>query len=237
ALGATLEGKSAGTFGHMGCFSFDPVKTVTCGEGGAVVTDHKDLYTAADAYADHGHDHIGTDRGLEGHPVLGANFRISELNAAVGVAQLRKLDYILEKQRNHKKTIKAALARFSEIKFRKIPDEKGDSATFLSFFLPDESRARKTAAALGRAGVDACFYWYDNNWHYIRQWDHFKKLNSLAKLPLRLLEYCPDYEALKLPQSDKIMRRTISILIKLSWTAAELEQRTQKIVDVITNSI
>lgn len=237
SLGATFEGRAAGTFGHMGCFSFDPVKTITCGEGGAVVTNDKKLYIAADAYADHGHDHIGSDRGLEGHPVLGVNFRISELNAAVGVAQLNKLDFILDKQRKHKKIIKDALKQLPEITFRKIPDEKGDSATFLSFFLPNESITRKAATAFGQAGIDACFYWYDNNWHYIRQWDHFKKLKSLAKLPLQLLESYPDYEALKLYQSDDIMRRTISMLIKLSWTDEELSQRTEKIVDVIKNSI
>ncbi len=233
ALGSTYEGKSLGTFGQMGCFSFDPVKTVTCGEGGAVVTDDKDLYANADAYTDHGHDHIGNDRGLEGHQILGANYRISELNAAVGLAQLRKLDFILEKQRAHKKAVKDALAQFSEITFRKIPDEKGDSATFLSFFLPDESRARNLAGALGQAGVDTCFYWYDNNWHYIRQWDHLKKLRTAAKLPIKLLEHCPDYEKLELPRSDQIMGRTISMLIKLSWTKEELAQRIEKIAGVI----
>lgn len=237
SLGAAFKGKAVGTFGHMGCFSFDPVKTITCGEGGAVVTSDKNLYIAAQAYADHGHDHIGSDRGLEGHPVLGTNFRISELNAAVGVAQLRKLDFILDKQQRHKKIIKDALAQLPEITFRKIPDAKGDSATFLSFFLPDESITRKTAQALGRAGLDACFYWFDNNWHYIRQWDHFKQIKSLAKLPLQLLTSRPDYETLKLPRSDEIMGRTISMLIKLSWTDAELAQRTAKIVDVIKDSV
>jgi 8-amino-3,8-dideoxy-alpha-D-manno-octulosonate transaminase len=233
ALGSTLDGKALGTFGQMGCFSFDPVKTITCGEGGAVVTNDKNLYQIADAYSDHGHDHTGNDRGLEGHPILGTNFRICELNAAVGLAQLRKLDLILRKQRTHKKAIKDALAQFSEITFRKILDEKGDSATFLSFFLPEESRARKIAGDLGQAGVDACFYWYDNNWHYIRQWDHLKKLKSAAKLPLKLLEDCPDYEKIELPRSDSIMSRTISMLIKPSWTEEELMQRIERIIDVV----
>jgi 8-amino-3,8-dideoxy-alpha-D-manno-octulosonate transaminase len=234
ALGGSLNGKALGTFGHIGCFSFDPVKTITCGEGGAIVTDDKRLYTIAEGYADHGHDHTGSDRGLEGHPILGTNFRISELNAAVGLAQLRKIDYILKKQRAHKKAIKDAMSRFSEITFRKIPDEKGDSATFLSFFLPDESKARKIASELGSAGVDACFYWYDNNWHYIRQWDHLKKLKSAARLPIALLENRPDYENIDLPQSDQIMSRTISMLIKLSWTEEELQQRIEKIVEIIS---
>jgi 8-amino-3,8-dideoxy-alpha-D-manno-octulosonate transaminase len=152
SVGSTLNGKALGTFGHMGCFSFDPVKTITCGEGGAVVTDDVGLYQFADAYADHGHDHIGSDRGLEGHAVLGVNFRISELNAAVGLAQLRKLDGILDKQQTYKTRIKQALAKFSEVSFRDIPDKKGDSATFLSFFLTDETRARKLAEKFAKAG-------------------------------------------------------------------------------------
>lgn len=236
AVGATFDGKALGTFGKVGCFSFDPVKTVTCGEGGAIVTDDENLYKTADAWADHGHDHIGTDRGLEGHPVLGTNFRISELNAAVGLAQLRKLDFMLEKQRMHKKAIKDALTEVPGISFRKIPDEKGDSATFLSFFMPDEPSTRDMAAKLGQAGVDSCFYWYDNNWHYIRKWDHLKNLQSAARLPLKLLENCPDYQQVKLPRSDEIISQTISMQIKLSWTEQELAQRIDKIVKVLQNS-
>ncbi|MDP2647337.1 MAG: DegT/DnrJ/EryC1/StrS family aminotransferase [Desulfobacterales bacterium] len=233
ALGATLNGKAAGTFGQMGCYSFDPVKTVTCGEGGAVVTDSRDLYTAACEYADHGHDHGGNDRGLEGHRLLGANFRISELNAAVGVAQLKKLDHMLTKQREHKGALKEAMRRCKDIGFRRLPDEKGDSATFLSFFLRDESTARQVAKDLGRAGVDSCFYWYDNNWHYLRRWDHFRALNSGAALFIHRLDQRPDYEAVNLPASDSIMGRTISMLIKLNWSAEELDKRIAGIIGVL----
>jgi 8-amino-3,8-dideoxy-alpha-D-manno-octulosonate transaminase len=232
SVGGSYNGKSLGTFGQMGCFSFDAVKTITCGEGGAVVTDDKQLYALADAYADHGHDHIGNDRGLEAHMILGNNFRISELNAAVGLAQLKKLDFILEKQKAHKKAIKDALTQFPEIGFRKIPDPQGDSATFLSFFLPDESFASAASASLADAGVDGCFYWYVNNWHYIRQWDHFKTLKSPAGLPITLVKDRPDYGKIQLPTSDGIMKRTISMQIKLSWTADELSQRIEKITKV-----
>lgn len=237
SLGSTFNGQALGTFGQMGCFSFDPVKTITCGEGGAVVTDDKDLYNIAEAYADHGHDHVGGDRGLEGHAILGTNFRISELNAAVGLAQLRKLDHILERQRAHKESIKKALGQFSGITFRTVPDEKGDSATFLSFFLPDESSARKVTKDLGQAGVDGCFYWFDNNWHYIRMWDHFKRLSSAARFPLSLLENYPDYKKIELPKSDSIMSRVISMLIKLSWTEDEISQRIDRIVHVMKRNL
>lgn len=233
AFGATFQGKGLGTFGMAGCFSFDAVKTITCGEGGALVTNSRDIYDRADGYADHGHDHIGNDRGLEGHPILGTNFRISELNAAVGLAQLRKLNVILETQRRHKRAIKDAASSLPGLRYRDIPDEEGDSATFLSFFLAGEQEARATSAGLARRGVDGAFYWYDNNWHYLRNWDHFKNLHAASRLPLALLEDGPDYRNLELPRSDDIMKRTISLQIKLSWTEDELADRIGKILEVM----
>ena len=235
SVGASYHGKALGTYGKMGCFSFDPVKTITCGEGGAVVTDNEDLFRIAEAFSDHGHDHIGDDRGKEGHSIIGTNYRISELNAAVGLAQLRKLDGILEKQRSNKKALKEAISSCKNISFREIPDPQGDSATFLSFFLPNENLARKTAGLLAKEGVDGCFYWYDNNWHYIRQWDHLKNLSFAAKPPIMLLDNCPDYSQVSLPRSDEIMGRNISMLIKLSWNKDEIELRAQKMINVFNS--
>src|SRR5690606_7491221 len=99
AFGGSYKGKALGTIGDAGTFSFDFVKTITCGEGGAVVTHNTSDYQKMDAYADHGHDHLGVDRGADKHPYLGYNYRISELHAAVGIAQLRKLDQFLAIQR------------------------------------------------------------------------------------------------------------------------------------------
>jgi 8-amino-3,8-dideoxy-alpha-D-manno-octulosonate transaminase len=229
AVGGSFHGKALGSFGEMGCFSFDPVKTITCGEGGCIVTNDQERYLKADAFADHGHDHKGNDRGLEGHPFMGLNYRISELNAAVGLAQLRKLDQMLEIQRRHKKWLKASLASFPAIQFRDLPDPQGDTATFLSFLLPDENIARRLANELNQAGVDGCFYWYDNNWHYYRRWDHIRKLRTLAKLHIDTLAQHPDYQGMRLPQSDLIMGRTISMLIKLSWTESDIQQRAEKL--------
>lgn len=237
SVGATFNGKSIGTFGQIGCFSFDPVKTITCGEGGAVVTDDTALYTIADAYADHGHDHIGNDRGLEEHPIMGTNLRISELNAAVGVAQLRKLDRILDLQRTHKAAIREALQPFPQITFRRIPDPTGDSATFLTFFAPEASTAQRLTRAFGSAGIDGCFYWFANNWHYIHQWEHFKMLKSAAKLPVQLLDNLPEYDKIQLPASDRILSRAVCMLIKLSWTPEVLRERIGKIVTVVRDTI
>lgn len=236
ALGGSFKGRHLGTFGSMGCFSFDSVKTITCGEGGGVITDQKKLYQRADQYADHGHDHLGgSDRGADDHPILGTNFRISELNAAVGLAQLNKLDRIINIQRKNKQTIKEEMAALSGITFREIPDPAGDSATFLSFFLEDEARARSVARALGTAGVDGCAYYLDNNWHYLRHWHHLKNLSGAAKLPLELLENKPDYSKVQMPLSDAIISRNISMQIKLGWTDQEIDQRIKTIKNIIQN--
>ena len=237
SVGGTFNGKALGTFGHMGSFSFDPVKTITCGEGGAIITDDEELYLRADYHADHGHDHVAGDRGLDDHPILGNNFRISELHAAVGLAQLRKLDLILEKQRSHKKVIKEALKSIPQVSFREIPDENGDTATFLTYFMPTASAARETVQGLAQAGIGGCFYWYDNKWHYIRKWDHFKALKSAAKLPIQLLDNLPDYEKIELPQSDEILSRAVCMLIPLSLTPGAIQQRAETTVDIVQKSI
>jgi 8-amino-3,8-dideoxy-alpha-D-manno-octulosonate transaminase len=233
SVGASYRGKALGSFGKAGCFSFDPVKTITCGEGGAVITSDKEVYIAADAYADHGHDHIGTDRGAEDHLIIGTNYRISELNAAVGLAQLRKLDWILETQRHNKAIIKGAMAAIPGIAFRELPDPEGDSATFLTFFMPDLDKARRAVKALAAAGVDGCSHWYDNNWHYIRKWDHFKTLTASARLAVQALPDGPDFSAIDLPRADAIMQRAISMQIKLGWAPQQLEQRAKATVEVL----
>lgn len=233
SLGARYNGKALGTFGRMGCFSFDPVKTVTCGEGGAVITDDEALYQNAFAYADHGHDHVGNDRGAEDHPILGANYRISELNAAVGVAQLGKLDRMIQTQRQFKTILKDSLAGSTKMNFRNIPDADGDSATFFTFFLPDEKTTRKAAAEFSKAGVDGCFYWYDNNWHYLRKWRHLKEMKTAAKLPIQILENAPDYSKTRLPVSDGLISRAISMQIKLSWQENDVIQRAQTMKTIV----
>lgn len=230
SLGAAYQGKAVGTFGLAGCFSFDSVKTVTCGEGGGMITDSKTVYEKADQFADHGHDHLGgPDRGADDHPIIGTNFRISELNAAVGLAQLNKLDQILDTQRKNKHAIKDAMADLPEVGFRYIPDAKGDSATFLSFFLPTEERTRQVAKNLAGNKV-GCAYWYDNNWHYYKKWHHLKEMKRSAKLCIELADNLPDYKNLVLEDSDNIMKKTLSMQIMLSWTKEDIENRIQAII-------
>jgi len=232
ALGATYRGRKVGTFGKVGCFSFDYFKVITAGEGGAVITDDPAVYEAAHMFADHGHDHRGEVRGMERHPVLGFNFRISELHAAVGLAQFRTLDAILERQRAAQRMLKEALSRFPQVTFRDVPDEAGDSATTLGFFLPDAETAARVHEGLGRAGVGTA-YWVRNNFHYLGNWEHLKGLKSVNRLPVELLEKVPDYGRLRLPRTEELMGRMQMIEIRLGWTREQVERMQRTIGEVL----
>lgn len=237
AIGGTFEGKPLGSYGDLGCFSFDYVKTITCGEGGAVITNNENYKLNADHYSDHGHDHIGKDRGAETHPFLGYNYRISELHAAVGLAQLARLDEFLAIQKKNYSILRAALEAIDGVQFRRVPEGGEESYAFLNFFLPDEATARKVHKSLGEDGVDACFYWYDNNWHYYRKWEHLMNLKSLGKLPQAISTQIPDYSKSDFSKSDHWVGRNISCLIKLGWSEAEVNLRAQKMADVIRTAI
>jgi len=233
AYAGTYKGKALGSIGHVGCFSFDYVKTITCGEGGALIMNDDTLATHADQFTDHGHDHVGNDRGAETHPNLGYNYRISELNAAVGLAQIRRTDEFINIQKKNKKILKDALKTIQEVSFRRIPDEGGDTATFLSFFMPTAELSMKVVDAFAEFGVDAYWNYYDNNWHYVRKWNHFKELKSLYPLSDQIKNGIQDLDNMNFPKSDDYISRNISCLIKLSWTEEEVQERAVKMVKAI----
>ena len=136
-------------------------------------------------FSDHGHDHVGSDRGAEDHPIMGLNFRISEMNSAMGLAQLRKLDKIIDIQRtvtktNYKRSNVRNSQKLLSVKFLIV---EGDSAGFLTFFMPSEERTIEINKKLAENGVDGCFYWYINNWHYLaNQWQAYPSNLSPQRL-------------------------------------------------------
>ena len=235
APGGTYKGKPLGSYGHLGCFSFDYVKTITCGEGGAIITNNAEFAKHADHYQDHGHDHVGKDRGAESHPFMGYNFRISELNAAVGLAQLGKLDGILRTQKENYTILREALETIDGITFRRVPEGGEENYSFLNFFLPTEELAKKVHKALSENGVDAFFYWYTNNWHYINGWEHLRNLKSLGNLPSEVKKQMQDLNNTDFSKSDAVMGRTISSLIKIGWSEKQVRDRAEAMKNAIAS--
>jgi len=234
SFGATWKGKYLGTIGDAGTYSFDFVKIVTCAEGGAIVTNNKDLYIKSDGFSDHGHDHIGVDRGADLHPFLGYNYRISELHAAVGLAQFSRLEEFLSVQRARHAQLKTILSQVPELSFRRILDTAGDSCTFLSWFLPTEALTQAVIAEMKAQNIwGGNFYWYDHNWHYIRKWDHLKKGITLNALHPELKAAAIQQANKDFSVSDAIMNRCITTQITLSLSEQQMKEKGEKIVSAV----
>jgi 8-amino-3,8-dideoxy-alpha-D-manno-octulosonate transaminase len=223
AMGAFYKGKSVGLFGKAGAFSMDFFKITTAGEGGLCITNSEEVYHNMEQISDHGHDHIGSNRGMEQHPVLGTNYRMSELSGAVGLAQMRKVADIRAAKLKNKAYLKSRLAEVEGITFRHMDDPEGDSGTFLNFFLSTQQQAEAAAKQLAADGLGGFNYWFTNMYHFVNQWDHLKELRSPAKMAIHHLGAPQDYKNLELPKSQEVIGRLISLGIKTTWTEAEMK--------------
>lgn len=140
---------------------------------------------------------------------------------------------MLFKKKNHT-ALKNILAQVPEISFRQIPDPQGDSCTFISWFLPSEEITRAVVNELKAQGILAGnFYWYDNNWHYIRKWEHLKKAASLNPLHEDQKTALLKLAQQDLSASDAVMSRCISTSISLLWSEEQIKEKGEKIISVV----
>ena len=125
SIGAQVDGKKVGSFGDAAIFSFCAPKVITTGEGGAVVTNSKEVYENLKLMRSHGRvetaDYFSTSEYLE-YVTLGYNFRMSNITAALGIAQLEKVDRIIEMRRRNAEMMSAKLSKIPEIELPHSPD-------------------------------------------------------------------------------------------------------------------
>ncbi|MBI4423987.1 MAG: DegT/DnrJ/EryC1/StrS family aminotransferase [Elusimicrobia bacterium] len=184
ACGGTWKGKALGTLGDAGIYSFDFAKNLTTGEGGAVLTRSKAVWELAREYHDHGHQYNpAVPRGRDTRRAAGFNFRMTELQAAIGLAQLAKLDRIVESQRRNKRLLKGLLAD-AGVRFRTIADE-GEIADTLIFSLPDAAGAAAAAARLAAKGVGTKNLPDAVDWHFAGTWEHMLRGVGGVKEPAK----------------------------------------------------
>lgn len=134
AMGGSCGGKKAGTFGAAGVFGFYPNKQVATGEGGMIVTDDDELANACRSLRNQGRgaDAAGKQAWLR-HERLGYNFRISELQAAVGVGQMRRIDELIERRG---RVASAYLNRLSGVGELVLPTVDTDTEMSWFVFVP-----------------------------------------------------------------------------------------------------
>ena len=215
ACGSSYRGKKTGTMGALGTYSFDYVKTLTTGEGGMVVTDDKRLYDLANYYHDHGHEHNPElPRGEDSHSITGFNYRMNEIQGAMGKVQLDRLDFVLAEQRRHKAEIKKAIGEIRGIEFRELPDPAGDGGDTLAFFLPDGQKARAFNESLAKGKIDTKILPSAMNWHFVGNWNH-------------IIQHCPPYRTDAWPKSEALLKRAIALPISVRMS----DEQIRRIID------
>jgi len=215
AFGASYKGRRVGSTGHAGTYSFNIFKTITAGDGGMVVTDDEVAYRRFFGFHDQGHSPMRTGSEIGRRPFVGLAFRMTELTAAVLLAQLRRLEAILSQLRAKKRRFKEAIADLPGLEFREVTDPEGECATVLTVILPSEEAARRTAGALGTKVVA------DSGWHVYTNMEQI--LDKRTITPEGCPFTCPYYEGGEvrywkgmLPQTDDLLSRAINISVGVS---------------------
>jgi dTDP-4-amino-4,6-dideoxygalactose transaminase len=209
AFGATYQGQGVGGIGTLGVYSFNEYKTITCGDGGMIVTDDEELYGRLFAIHDQGHAPNRLGSKYAERPFLGMNFRMTELSGAVLLAQVRKLDLIRDHLRANKAIVKSAIADLPGLGFRTIVDPEGDLATHLVVTFPSPEIAKRVADELGSITLDA------SGWHVYSNMEHLLERRTAAGkgCPFDCACYGSDatYAAGMLPVTDALLARSMSI--------------------------
>lgn len=217
AFGATYKGRPVGSIGDIGAFSFNVYKTITSGDGGMIVTDDEEVYRRCFAFHDQGHAPLRTGVEIGERPFIGLDFRFTELQAAVLLAQLRKLPRIVNHLRANKRRYKEIIAEVPGLEFRELTDPEGDCATMLTVILPSEAIARSLAKELGtKVAADAGWHVYSNMEQILEQ-----RTVTPQKCPFTCSPYTSKggnmrYFKGMLPRTDALLARSLNISIGVS---------------------
>ena len=161
SLGARIHGRHVGLFGDAGCFSFYPAKHITTGEGGMLVTRHQSVAEAIKALRAFGVDRTHQERTVPGMydvPTLGLNYRMSEIQAAIGRAQMRRLAENLSRRRNHFGAIQQALSHREDLRILDAQDQNARSSHYCLCLVVGERRDA-IASQLYTAGIGTSIYY------------------------------------------------------------------------------
>ena len=174
--GGSLNDKFLGTIGDVGTYSFDFAKTMTTGEGGMIVCKDTEVLEKAKAYHDHGHENNPElPRWKDSRSSTGFNYRMSELQGAVGIAQLRKLPIIVEKQRSNADRIKSLL-RTQNLEIRKMPSGSLPTSDAVVFLANSSKEAEEYRNKFLEQGISTKILPEAITWHFAGDWEHIPEL-------------------------------------------------------------
>ena len=228
ACGVRYKGRRVGTIGAAGCFSISSWKAVGGGEGGLVLTDSDEVYIRAlnqhDTAANWRPDRYARER-FDGELFCGTNVRMSELEGAVNLVQLGKMDEVLERYRRNKRRILADLAFGADFTRRVVHDSDGELGNHLVLFAPSADASASAVEAMRAEGVPAWGYGLGRgkrDWHIYAYWDQIleRKTSTRYGLPWNLPvpgQTFPQYDRDMCPRVLDLVGRAVIIQVVDWW--------------------
>lgn len=246
SCGASFNGKQLGTIGDLGAFSIAAYKIVGGGEGGLLITKDKRLWERASQLVESGGlwrpERFAAPR-YKGELFCGANYRLSELEAAIDVVQLRRLNAMVKRFRSVKKRILGKLQPFAEILPQKLNDVDGEVGYTLRFFPATVKLAVEITAALTAEGISCSTRGSKAgpDWHLARYMYPIltQELTSGDNCPLTCHEYRKNggparYKTPDCPVADDLFDRMVSINLNQWYSARDCANVAAGINKVLT---
>ena len=222
ALGAKWNKKQMlGVQSDMCTWSFDNGKTITTGEGGMITSDNFEFIKLCREYMDHGHENNPKfPRGRDTHRIYGFNFRPTEMTGVIGLTQLKKINKILQKNKENYNEIIKIFKKYKQVKLRKIPGKSTPLHDCIIFNFESKKLSKKFVELINNQGLNTKNVPDAIEWHFAMYWDHIFKKFGMNKKTLKSI----------LKKSNDILERSVSIPIFVNDTKKKINMK-KKIFD------
>ena len=181
SVGAKFKNKFLGTLGDIGVLSFDFGKNITTGEGGAILTNKKKLFKYCREYHDHGHElNPKLPRGLDTVKIFGFNYRMTEMQGAVGIAQIKKLNFILRENKYRYRALENLVSKKFKIR-KKIKFNEPSYDTFM-FEVENSQNRKKIINYLKKNNIGTKNVPDAIKWHFATYWKHAVKKSQINSI-------------------------------------------------------
>lgn len=215
SLGAKLDKKYIGNKADITCWSFDSGKTIITGEGGMITTNNKKIWKYCFEYIDHGHENNKKySRGNDTCKNFGFNYRMNELQAAVGIAQLKKLEYIINQQKYIYNCYKKIISDYKNSIIR--PSIKNSEPTYDTLIITfnNELYAKNFANYLKKNKIGTKILPDAIKWHFAKHWSQFEKYLKIRKGSLKK----------RFQKTENLLSRSVGIPIMIKTTQAKIKK-------------
>jgi 8-amino-3,8-dideoxy-alpha-D-manno-octulosonate transaminase len=181
ALGARYKNKYLGTIGDVGAISFDGGKIITCGEGGIILTNNKNIEKYSREYHDHGHENNPKlPRGRDSKSIFGFNYRMTEMQGVIGKVQLKKLDKIISENKKRYNKLLVLLNKIVDL--REIPKNSSPIYDTFIFFVKNKYLKKNLIKLLNKEKIGTKNLPDAIEWHCATYWDHAISKSEINKI-------------------------------------------------------